>query len=77
MSKKEDLGKLFESYNITENKVSSVEQTHKRVTFLLDNEVLKRLDVLASNKKRGFKTQVFNTAVEMIVTELEKLEEGE
>ena len=62
----------------TRTEKPTVEETHKRVTFLLDKDVLRRLDLLASNKKRGYKTQVFNTAVAMMVSELEKMErEGE
>lgn len=48
----------------------SIGDTHVRSTFLLDAELLKRLDRLAEGK-RGFKSKFFNAAVKRMLDELE------
>lgn len=50
----------------------TVEETHTRTTVLIRNELLYRLNALAKRKKRGFKTIVFNTALEVILDDLEQ-----
>lgn len=52
-------------------KKKTVEDTHTRVTFLMDNETLERLNKIAKGK-RGLKTMVFNQAMKAILDELEK-----
>lgn len=49
----------------------TVEQTHTRATWLIRNDLLKRLDKLAKNQQRGFKTHLVNYALERILDELE------
>lgn len=64
---KADIMGAFEA----KTKKKTVEDTHTRTTFLLRNDLLHRLDKLAAGK-RGFKTMVFNKAMEAILDELEK-----
>lgn len=47
-------------------------KTLDRVTFLLKSDYHQRLDALCKNKPRGFKTNLFNTAVRMIIEQYEK-----
>ena len=49
----------------------TIEQTHTRATWLIRNDFLKRLDKLAKNQQRGFKTHLVNYALERILDELE------
>lgn len=51
-----------------------VEETSKRSTFLLDKELIERLDRAASGQKRGFKTWLVNKAIKEMLDRLE--EEG-
>lgn len=53
-------------------KRKTMEETHARVTFLVDRELLKRLDKLANKAPRGFKTIFINKAIETMLNELEK-----
>lgn len=53
------------------SKKKTIEDTHTRTTFLLENELLDRLNKL-SKGKRGFKTMIFNKAIAAILDELEK-----
>jgi hypothetical protein len=53
-------------------KKQTVEETHVRTTFLFKKELSKRLDKLAENKKKGFKTLFFNDAIEALLDEMEK-----
>jgi hypothetical protein len=48
-----------------------VEETHKRSTFLVRRDLLKRLDKLASGR-HGFKTEFINYAIEKALVEIEK-----
>lgn len=50
----------------------TVEQTHRRTTVLIRNELLDRLEALAQGRKKGFKTEVFNTALQVILDDLER-----
>jgi hypothetical protein len=49
----------------------TVEETHKRATFLYEKELLSRLDKLATGRARGFKTAVVNEALRRLLDELE------
>jgi len=40
-----------------------MEDTHKRETFLVERELMKRVDKLAKSKGRGFKTLFINLAI--------------
>lgn len=48
------------------------EDTHTRQTWLIKNETIKRLDKLAKGKKKGFKTELVNQALEMLLDRIEK-----
>lgn len=52
-------------------KKQTMEDTHKRSTFLFRRDLEKRLDKLAKNK-RGFKTMFINSAIEALLDEMEK-----
>jgi hypothetical protein len=64
---KDDLLSLYDE----KTKKEKVEDTHTRTTFLFRNDLSKRLDKLAKNK-RGFKTLFMNKAIEALLDELEK-----
>lgn len=49
-----------------------IEETHRRATFLIERELLDRLDQLASDRPRGFKTALVNEALRRILDEIEK-----
>jgi len=49
-----------------------IEDTHSRATWLVKNDLLKRLERLAKNQERGFKTHLVNYALERILEELEE-----
>lgn len=51
-------------------KKPTMEDTHTRTTFLVRNDLKKRLDRLASNK-RGFKTEFINMALRILLDEIE------
>ncbi|PFB55445.1 hypothetical protein CN404_04130 [Bacillus thuringiensis] len=48
------------------------EDTHTRQTWLIKNETIKRLNKLAKGKKKGFKTELVNQALEMLLDRIEK-----
>ena len=52
-------------------KKKTQEDTPTRATFMVNNELLKRLDRLSKNQ-RGFKTLFINKAIETLLNELEK-----
>ncbi|WP_422406924.1 MULTISPECIES: hypothetical protein [Gammaproteobacteria] len=60
---------LMEEYSKKKSK-PTIEDTHKRVTFLLDRELNDRLNRLAEGKN-GFKTMFLNRAVKALLDELE------
>jgi hypothetical protein len=64
---KHDLLNMYQE----KSKKETVEDTHTRTTFLFRNDLAKRLDKLAKNK-RGFKTMMINKAIEALLNELEK-----
>ncbi|HDR3658539.1 TPA: hypothetical protein QCO67_005074 [Bacillus cereus] len=47
------------------------EDSHTRQTWLIKNETIKRLDKLAKGKKKGFKTELVNQALEMFLDRIE------
>lgn len=52
----------------------TMEDTHTRSTFLVENGLLERLNKLAKEKRNGFKTEFINTAIENTLIGLEELE---
>ncbi|MBD1373830.1 hypothetical protein IC620_15910, partial [Hazenella sp. IB182357] len=52
------------------SKRKTVEDTHTRATFLVDNELLKRFNKLAKGK-RGFKSKLINKALSDALDKLE------
>lgn len=54
------------------NKKVTKEDTHTRQTWLIKNETVKRLDKLSKGKRKGFKTELVNQALEMILDRIEK-----
>lgn len=48
------------------------EDTHTRQTWLIKNETIKRLDKLSKGKRKGFKTELVNQALEMFLKRIEK-----
>lgn len=52
-------------------KKPTVEETHTRGTWLIRNDLLKRLEKLARHQQRGFKTHLVNYALERVLDELE------
>jgi hypothetical protein len=49
----------------------TIEETHKRQTFLIDKQILKRLDRLAKKHPKGFKTHFVNYCLKKGLDELE------
>ncbi|MED1535491.1 hypothetical protein [Bacillus pseudomycoides] len=66
---KEDnsLTSLMEKYD----KKKTVEETHKRRTFLIRRELINRIDQIAKDKPKGFVTDLVNTALDSVVKQLE------
>ncbi|HDR4393044.1 hypothetical protein V4C29_23900 [Bacillus cereus] len=54
------------------NKKVTKEDTHTRQTWLIKNETVKRLEKLSKGKRKGFKTELVNQAIEMILDRIEK-----
>ncbi|MED2749003.1 hypothetical protein P4278_30875 [Bacillus thuringiensis] len=54
------------------NKKVTKEDTHTRQTWLIKNETIKRLDKLSKSKKKGFKTELVNQALERFLNRIEK-----
>ena len=52
-------------------KRKTVEETHTRQTYLIRNDLIKRMEKLAAEKDRGFKTALVNHAIEKVLEELE------
>lgn len=50
----------------------TIEDTHTRRTFLVRNDLLKRMDRMARKQRKGFKTHLLNHALEKVLDELEK-----
>lgn len=49
----------------------TVEETHTRSTFFVENELLKRLNKVAKKQKRGFKTSFINDAIDELLKDYE------
>ena len=49
----------------------TVEETHTRTTFLLRNDLKVRLNNLADQNKRGYKTEFINQAIELLLDSVE------
>lgn len=62
--------------NLVSSKEEKVEDTHKRSTFLVRKDLLRRLNKIAKSQKHGFKTEFINTAIEIALDELERLQKN-
>lgn len=49
----------------------SAEDRYKRATFLVEHELLDRLNSISSGQKRGFKTWLINQAIADILDQIE------
>lgn len=65
-----DISERLKNKYQEKSKKPTVEDTHTRSTFLFRNDLQKRLDKLAKNK-RGFKTMFINEAIEALLNEYE------
>ncbi|RRJ54897.1 hypothetical protein EHV15_35590 [Paenibacillus oralis] len=45
----------------------NVEDTHTRKTYLIDNLLLAKLDEISAGKKKGYKTKVINTGLQIVL----------
>ncbi|MCM3131110.1 MULTISPECIES: hypothetical protein [unclassified Paenibacillus] len=45
----------------------TVEETHTRRTYLIDNKLLKELDKISKGKKKGFATKVINSGLRIVL----------
>jgi hypothetical protein len=54
------------------SKKGKVEDTHTRQTYLIRNSLLERFTKAAKNKHKGFKTEVVNLGIEMVLDMLEE-----
>ncbi|MED2935179.1 hypothetical protein P4308_24470 [Bacillus wiedmannii] len=61
-----------EQFLVQFNKAVTKEDTHTRQTWLIKNETIKRLDKLSKGKRKGFKTELVNQALEMFLNRIEK-----
>jgi hypothetical protein len=53
----------------------TIEETHQRQTYLIDKNLLSRLDRIAKNQPKGFKTAVVNEGIRRVLDEIEKGEQ--
>ncbi|MED0737848.1 hypothetical protein [Aneurinibacillus thermoaerophilus] len=63
--------KSFIDSFLEKKKKATVEETHTRQTFLIHNELLKRMNKAARGRERGFKTALVNEAIKRILDEIE------
>lgn len=54
------------------SKKEKVEDTHTRQTYLIRNSLLERFTKAAKNEDKGFKTEVVNLGIEMVLDMLEE-----
>lgn len=54
-------------------KKKTIEDTHTRSTFLVNNDLLARMDKLAKKRKRGFKTDLVNHAIKQLLDDIEDI----
>ncbi|MDM8365990.1 hypothetical protein ACS4JF_27330 [Bacillus thuringiensis] len=64
--------KLTEQFLEQFKKNVTKEDTHTRQTWLIKNETIKRLEKLSKEKRKGFKTELVNQALEMFLDRIEK-----
>jgi hypothetical protein len=67
----EDLANEIKGVYKERTSKKTVEETHTRTTFLLENTLLKRLNAVSA-KKKGLKTLILNKAVKAILDEMDK-----
>lgn len=65
----EDVKNAFKQEFEAKTQKKTVEQTHTRTTFLFRNDLQDRLDTLAKDAPRGFKTMFMNRAIEALLNE--------
>lgn len=53
-------------------KKPTIEETHKRQTFLIEKQLLKRLNQIAKRNPKGFKTHFINYCIKKGLDELDK-----
>ncbi|GEN35938.1 hypothetical protein [Aneurinibacillus danicus] len=63
--------KSFIDSFLEKKKKATVEDTHTRQTFLIHNDLLKRMNKAARGRERGFKTALVNEAIKRILDEIE------
>ncbi|MCQ6344102.1 hypothetical protein NPM06_32155 [Bacillus cereus] len=64
--------KLTEQFLEQFKKNVTKEDTHTRQTWLIKNETIKRLEKLSKEKRKGFKTELVNQALEMFLNRIDK-----
>jgi hypothetical protein len=57
--------------SLLDNKVLK-EETHIRQTYMIDKELLKEFDKIARGKKKGFKTEVVNLGIKLVLQQMKK-----
>jgi hypothetical protein len=63
--------KSFIDSFLEKKKKATVEETHTRQTFLIHNDLLKRMNKAAKGRERGFKTALVNEAIKRMLDEIE------
>ncbi|MDM8365387.1 hypothetical protein [Bacillus thuringiensis] len=64
--------KLTEQFLEQFEKNVTKEDTHTRQTWLIKNETIKRLEKLSKEKRKGFKTELVNQALEIFLDRIDK-----
>lgn len=59
------------------DKKPTVEETHKRQTYLIDKDLIRRLERLAKRQPKGFKTAVVNEGIRRVLDEIEQKSQHE
>lgn len=49
------------------SKKQKMEESHTRVTFLVDNDILKQFNTICEYEGRGFKTKAINLAIKSFI----------
>ena len=64
---------IAESFNVdTSHGRKRVEDTHKRDTFLIEKELLHKLNLIAKQQPKGYKKKLINDFLRMYLREIEK-----
>ena len=64
---------IVESFNVdTSHGRKRVEDTHTRDTFLIENELLQKLNLIAKQQPKGYKKKLINDLLRMYLQEIEK-----